>query len=182
VLPYSFRSERLGMRPWRMQDLPAFHRIFGDDRVIWWRDHERDLEASRAALQLAIGQQGQPRSGLGRFAVVLPGTGEVVGNVIVRPAAFADDVEVGYHVRFDDWGHGYATEAALAALGHGFGALALPRIVAAVAVNNARSLRVMDKLPMRPTHEADYAGRRHRVFELARAEWLAHACTAAPRP
>lgn len=168
---YAFHSERLGMRPWCADDLEAFHRLFSDDRVIWWRDHERTREESRVSLQRAIDERDQPLRGLGRFAVTTLATGEVVGNVMLRPAGFAEEIEVGYHVMHAHWGCGYATEAARAALAYGFAGLGLERIVAAVAVDNPRSLRVMEKLRMQPDHETVIAGRLHRIFHRTRDSW-----------
>ena len=46
------------------------------------------------------------------------------------------------------WGHGYATEAALASLAFGFQALALPEIVAVTTATNLRSQAVMRRIGM----------------------------------
>jgi RimJ/RimL family protein N-acetyltransferase len=168
---YAFTSPRLGMRPWLPTDLTPFHAIFGDPRVIWWRQPKLDLTESRAGLARAVEEQNQPAAGLGRFAVEVLGTSAVVGNVMLRPASFAEDIEVGYHFAFDAWGHGYATEAARATLEYGFTEIRLERVVAAVALQNTRSLRVMDKLGMVPTHEREHGGLPHRMFECRRAGW-----------
>jgi ribosomal-protein-alanine N-acetyltransferase len=69
------------------------------------------------------------------------------------------DVEVAYLVRHDRWGRGYATEAAAAALGVGFGALGLERIVALAWPENDASRRVMEKIGMRPAGTATAYGR-----------------------
>jgi [ribosomal protein S5]-alanine N-acetyltransferase len=164
---YAFTSARLAMRPWRLTDLESFHAIFGDERVIWWGTHKRDLAESRDGLARAIAEQNQPAAGLGRFAVEVLGTSVVVGNVILRPASFAEDIEVGYHFAFDAWGCGYATEAARATLDHGFTAIRLERVVAAVALQNARSLRLMEKLGMVPTYEREHGGLPHRMCLIA---------------
>ena len=59
-------------------------------------------------------------------------------------------------------GRGYATEAAAASLEHGLGPLALPRVRARVAPGNAGSIRVLEKIGMRPLG----------ATEVARAAWL----------
>jgi RimJ/RimL family protein N-acetyltransferase len=57
-------------------------------------------------------------------------------------------VEVGWRLTRTAWGHGYATEAARAALTYGFDRLALPEILAVTAAGNTRSRAVMRRLGM----------------------------------
>ncbi len=160
----SHLTERLLMRPWHVEDLAAFHRIFGDGRVIWWGP-EPHSEASARRLVTVIEEQDTPLPGLGQFAVVERTGGRVVGNVLLKPASFEEGIELGYHFSFDAWGHGYATEAARATLQHGFARLGLDRVVAAVAQSNARSLRVVERLGMRRVGTIEQAGLPHYVFE-----------------
>ena len=58
-------------------------------------------------------------------------------------------MEVGWRLAFGHWRQGYATEAAKAALAHGFGRLTLSEVVSFTAVANARSRAVMERLGMR---------------------------------
>lgn len=57
-------------------------------------------------------------------------------------------VDVGWRLKRSAWGHGYATEAALACLAFGFEALGLPEVVASTTVNNLRSQAVMRRIGM----------------------------------
>jgi [ribosomal protein S5]-alanine N-acetyltransferase len=170
---HCFTSPRLAMRPWDAADLASFHAIFGDPRVIWWGKHKPDLAESRASLERAIREQDLPRAGLGRFAIELRNTSFVVGNVMLRPATFIEGIEVGYHVVFDAWGHGYATEVARATIDYAFTTIGLARVVAAVALQNERSLRVVDKLGLVPITEKEHGGLPHRIFECRRDQWPA---------
>jgi RimJ/RimL family protein N-acetyltransferase len=58
-------------------------------------------------------------------------------------------VEVGWRLRRSSWGRGYATEAARAALYHGFADLGLEEIISLVHAENARSLAVAVRLGLR---------------------------------
>jgi len=58
-------------------------------------------------------------------------------------------VEVGWRLRRDAWGCGYATEAGRAAVTHGFATLGLDEIVSLIHVDNARSLAVAERLGLR---------------------------------
>ena len=56
------------------------------------------------------------------------------------------EVEVGWHLHPDSWGHGYATEAAGALLRWAFETMDLNRVQAEVDTRNAASARVLEKL------------------------------------
>jgi hypothetical protein len=57
-----------------------------------------------------------------------------------------DEVELGYVVRSDRWGHGYATEMGVAMTRYAAEALALAELVGFTMQDNARSQRVLEKL------------------------------------
>ena len=65
----------------------------------------------------------------------------MVGLARVRFAPLAGAVEVGWRLARAHWGKGYATEAARAWLGHGFGTLGLAEIVAFTVPANLASRR-----------------------------------------
>ena len=55
-------------------------------------------------------------------------------------------IEADWLLARDQWGKGYATEAARAVLDHGFREVGLDRIVACVYPDNAASIRVAERL------------------------------------
>ena len=56
------------------------------------------------------------------------------------------DAELGYRLRRDAWGHGYATEGALALLAHGFDAVGLAHVWAQTMAVNRASRAVMERI------------------------------------
>jgi len=60
------------------------------------------------------------------------------------------DVEVGWHLGRFAWGNGYATEAARAMLDHADQTLKLPIVYAIIDPENVRSMRVTERLGMKP--------------------------------
>ena len=58
-------------------------------------------------------------------------------------APFTPCVEIGWRLSHDHWGHGYATEAARAALVFAFRELKLDEVVSFTVPGNLRSRRVM---------------------------------------
>ena len=63
-------------------------------------------------------------------------------------AAFTPCVEIGWRLAFENWGQGFATEAAKAALAYGFEILNLEAVVAFTTRGNLRSRAVMERLGM----------------------------------
>jgi RimJ/RimL family protein N-acetyltransferase len=99
-------------------------------------------------------------TGLGTVDEEMPFTGVEVGWRLARPA----------------WGHGYATEAALAALEYGFDVMGLPEIVAVTMATNLHSRAVMRRIGMTSDPAEDFDDldvdegplRRHVVYRKRR--------------
>ena len=98
--------------------------------------------------------------GWGLWAVEVMGGEPFVGLVglhrvnAVLPCAPA--VEVGWRLDPAQWGHGYATEGAAAALYHGFVVGKLAGIVAFTTTVNVRSQSVAERIGMWRDPEADF--------------------------
>ena len=86
--------------------------------------------------------------GYGRFAVIERATGRFIGRVGLKYWTEFDETEVGWALRPDAWGHGYATEAAEASIDWGFENFDLPYITALIEPKNERSRRVAERLGM----------------------------------
>jgi RimJ/RimL family protein N-acetyltransferase len=153
-LPQELRTERLLLRRWRPEDRAPFAALNADPRVM---EHfpallsreESDALAARIETHFA-------QHGFGLWAVEVPGVTPLAGFVglsIPRfEAHFTPCVEIGWRLAAAQWGCGYATEAALAAMKFGFDVLTLEEIVSFTATGNLRSRRVMEKLGM--THNS----------------------------
>jgi len=96
---------------------------------------------------------------LGVWAVAHEDDGRLLGVLMLKgipasgpttPLLPSGDVEIGWHVHPDAWGHGYATEAAGLVLRHALDA-GLPRVVAVTNPQNTASQRVCRRIGM--THE-----------------------------
>ncbi|UMG93115.1 GNAT family N-acetyltransferase [Nocardioides sp. TF02-7] len=146
-------TDRLVIRPWRLEEAERLLDILGRMEVMkWLGDGEVRLMQDVAEARDRI-QRYAERSAvapLGVWAVEVAATGQVAGTVLLLtlPHADAGEVEIGWHLHPDSWGHGYATEAAEAVLRHGF-AHGLPEIHAVTHLGNAPSQNVCRKLGMR---------------------------------
>ncbi len=146
-------TERLVMREWRDEDLQPFAELNADPVVM---EHfpstltrqESDALVARITAQL-------DDLGFGLWALEVADTGEFIGFTGLAlqtfPAHFTPAVEIGWRLKRSAWGHGYASEAAFAALDYGFGPADLDEIVSMTAKTNIRSQRVMKRIGM--THD-----------------------------
>jgi RimJ/RimL family protein N-acetyltransferase len=81
-----------------------------------------------------------------------------IGRVFDEPAPepLASGLQIGWQIRADMWGHGYATEAARAFLPYAFDSLGLETLWAQTSERNHGSWAVMRKLGMTRRPELDY--------------------------
>jgi RimJ/RimL family protein N-acetyltransferase len=147
------RTERLLLRPWREEDRDPFAALNADPEVMEHFPAPLDRAESDAfidRMQARLGQRGFGFLALERLD--RPGCLGFVGLSVPRfEAAFTPCVEVGWRLARSAWGHGYATEAAHAALDDGFGRVGLTEIVSFTAEINERSQAVMRRLGL--THD-----------------------------
>ena len=144
------RTERLLLRAWRPTDREAFAALNADPLVMEHLPAPLSrVESDQLAdcIELAFEHPG-PRL----WAVEVGGGEPFIGFVGLSvpgfEAPFTPCVEVGWRLARAAWGHGYATEAARAAVADGFSRLGLDEIVSFTSRANARSQRVMQRLGM----------------------------------
>ncbi len=171
-------SDRLRLRRWHHADREAFAAMNADARVMEFfpkRLSRVESDALVDRIEVHLNERG-----FGLWAVEVPGVAPFIGftglSVARFNAPFTPCVEVGWRLAVEHWGHGYATEAARLALGHGFGHLALPEIVSFTSTTNLRSRAVMERLGMRhdPADDFDHPSiaqghplRRHALYRLS---------------
>jgi RimJ/RimL family protein N-acetyltransferase len=172
-------TARLILRPWRDADLAPFARMNADPEVMAQLPGLLTPTQSNAlAERIRTAMRTEP---FGLWAVQVAGGADFVGYVgLSRPrfdAPFTPCVEVGWRLAREAWGHGYATEAARAAILHGFAAAGLDQIVSFTVPANRRSVAVMRRLGMHRSEADDFDHpalpvghflRRHVLYRLHR--------------
>ncbi|HZI14888.1 MAG TPA: GNAT family N-acetyltransferase [Myxococcus sp.] len=176
------RTERLLLRAWRDEDLAPYAAMCADPRVM--EHFPSPLRREESDAQVENIRRHFAERGFGLWAVEVPGVARFVGFTgLAVPrfdAHFTPCVEVGWRIAAEHWGHGYATEAARAAVGFGFERLGLGELVTFTVPANARSRRVMEKLGFThdPAEDFDHPRlpeghslRRHVLYRLSRERW-----------
>ena len=171
------------MRRWREEDRAPFAAMNADPRVM---EHFPGLmtpaESDHLVDRLAAHFD---EHGYGLWALEVPGRTPFAGfvglNMTLFDAPFTPAVEVGWRLAADQWGHGYATEAAREAVRYGFDQAGLDEIVSFTVPANVRSLRVMEKLGMTHSPSEDFDHpllpeghplRRHVFYRLRRPTFV----------
>ncbi|HEY6578273.1 MAG TPA: GNAT family N-acetyltransferase [Rhizomicrobium sp.] len=171
-------TPRLLLRPWTEADLPEFVRVTNAPAVMQHLGGVGDPEEFRAGflrMQLCQAQNGFSFWIVERRddTALLGFCGLKRGNV----GPIEGEIEIGWRLREDAWGQGFAREAAAASLHWAWRNLSCARVVAVTVEANASSRRLMERLGMRREPQLDFdhpefaAGhplRRHVTYAIAR--------------
>jgi RimJ/RimL family protein N-acetyltransferase len=144
------RTERLLLRGWRDDDLDTLAAINADPEVMRYILDGSVRDRRQSADGLRRMKREWEELGYGRYAVEVHATGQLIGWAGLAIPDFLPSVmpavEIGWRLARSSWGHGYATEAATAALRFGFEQAGLDRVISIRHLENDRSARVMEKL------------------------------------
>jgi RimJ/RimL family protein N-acetyltransferase len=174
------RTDRLIMRRWRDSDREPFAELNGDAETMQFFPSTMDRAASDALVDRI--EASFERQGFGLWALEVAATGRFIGFTGLNPmpdgVPGAGGMEVGWRLRKDAWHHGYATEAARAALGVAFDGAGLDEIWSMTAILNEPSQAVMRRIGLtqhgffeHPSVPEGSPIRPHVVYRIARADW-----------
>jgi RimJ/RimL family protein N-acetyltransferase len=158
-------TERLVFRCWRDSDLDLAMALWGDPRVSalvggpFSEAQVRDRLALEIETQRVHGFSYWPIAHANKF----------VGCCGLKPRS-ADAHELGFYLRPDAWGQGYAVEAGRAVIAKAF-TFPIVALFAGHHPGNVASRRTLEKLGFRYTHDELYppTGLLHPGYELRRS-------------
>src|SRR5512139_123541 len=122
-----------------------------DPRYLKYSDWvDRTPDDAQRFVQMFLDQQAERPRRKFQLAIMLKASGQLIGDCgIRRVAAGAHEADIGYELAADQWGHGYATEAARAIVRFGFAELNVHRIWAWCIADNVASARVLERLGLK---------------------------------
>ena len=135
-------TQRLMLREMTQADYPALAEILQDREAMFAYEHAFSDEETQAWLNRMI--ERYRMDGFGLWAVVLKGTGEMVGQCGLTWQYFLDQrvLEIGYLFQRVHWKKGYAIEAARACKEYAFEVLHAEEVFSIIRDNNAGSMNV----------------------------------------
>lgn len=149
-------TERLQLRPLRLDDLSWHHALVHSDPEVTWDGTSDPIAQTLKSLEWRLKHWRE--HGFGMWAIVEKESGEPLGFAGLVYLEDTSEVQVGYFLGRPAWGQGYATEAGKAAVRYGFEVLGLPRIVAVARPENEASQRVLAKLGLRHLRNEEHYG------------------------
>ena len=131
MFPVSLRGQLVTLREFRTEDIDDALHVVGDDRVTTWLSFDsRSPEATVGMITGAIERaHHEPRTEY--YLAVADDSDALIGFARLGFAG-VKAAKLGYAIRADRWGKGYATDACRTMIEFGFSVLGLHRISAAI--------------------------------------------------
>ena len=144
--PRRVETERLVLRQFQQSDFETYARMLADPELVRYLLPGGPAARGDAWRHMAMLAGHWELKGFGHWAVEVKETGRFIGRAGLWFPEGWPEYEVGWTIDRDVWGNGYATEAARPALHHARETLGLPHVISLILPENARSIRVSEKL------------------------------------
>jgi len=156
---FRLETERLVLRDWREDDWAPFFAGTNTPEVMRWLGGVMDqarMDAQRQRLEAYARDHG-----FTFWVLERKDQGDIIGMCGLKRSnqqgGPQGDHEIGWRLRTDCQGQGYAREAAEAALAHAFVAFDAPHVLALTVAGNAPSWGLMLRLGMERRADLDFA-------------------------
>ena len=156
---FHHETQRLILRDWREEDWAPFWESNNTPAVMRWLggvSDEEECQKARERLESYRREHGHTFWVLERKedGAILGFCGLKRCNQLGGPLG---EMEVGWRLREDAWGQGYAKEAAIASIDLAFGRFGAAQVIALTVARNAPSWGLMQRLGMRRREDLDFA-------------------------
>ncbi len=161
-------TERLILRRLCRDDVDAIYAVIGDPIAMQYYPRTYDRKDAEEWIERNLRRYAD--DGHGIYAMVLKVSRAVIGDcgVATQQIEGRPEFEVGYHLRRDQWGHGYATEAARACMDYAFRDLAAEKVVSLIRPENGPSRRVAERNGMQVEREVMHSGLPHLLYAVCK--------------
>lgn len=162
-------TERLILRPITADDFEAHARITADPDVMRYI-HDGALTRAQAWWNIARYVGHWQIRGYGIFAAVEQSSGDVIGHMGFLNPEGGRGFELGWALARPAWGKGYALEGTRALVAHAFNELDQPQIICVIHAENARSIKIAERLGARLEREEHESGKHLLIYVIVRSE------------
>lgn len=177
-------TDRLRLRTWDAEDEFRFYEAMNTRAVMRWLGGLQNREDWSKGYRRLLGYQRD--FGFTFWVLERKTDGAILGFCGLKRAnapgaeKIIGEIEIGWRLREDAWGQGFAKEAAIASLDLAFAKFAAPRVVAVTSANNGPSQGLMVRLGMARREDWDFVDERFPaesevnpqiVFAIDAADW-----------
>ena len=152
----SIETERLLLREITFEDKEELFQLHSDPEVQKWTGESVVVSMKEIEWSIQTRHNDYKTYGYGRLAAIEKSTGAFIGWTGLTYLPEFDKVDLGYRLKKQYWGMGFATEASLALIQYGFDILNLEEIIAIALPENEGSIKVMQKVGMVYDKQAPY--------------------------
>lgn len=172
-------TNRTILREITIKDLDDFFELDSDPEVHRYLGTQPIKSKDQIVDMINYIRQQYVDNGVGRWAVVDKSTNRFIGWTGLK--LVKDQInnqtnyyDLGYRLIRRYWGHGYATETALASLSYGFDKLNLNEIIATVNCENVASNHVVSKIGF-TLYETFYLHElKHNWYKINKNDWTSY--------
>ena len=178
VAEFRRETRRLVLRDWREEDWEPFWKGTNTPGVMAWLGGICDDAKRQAVQQRLLGYQRD--HGHTFWVIERKDDGAILGFCGLKrcnqQGGPLGEMEVGWRLREDAWGKGYAREAAAASLDLAFGQFGTEQVVALTVLPNEASWGLMKRLGMKRREDLDFSNSDFGadtiiVYSLSRNDW-----------
>jgi RimJ/RimL family protein N-acetyltransferase len=147
---YILKSERLGFRNWTNKDLEEFAKLNSDEKVM--EHFPKTLSRKEVGKFIDRLNKHFAENGFTYYATEILETKEFIGMIGLAfqeyKTNFTPAIDIGWRLKRNAWGKGYATEGAKRCLEYAFNELEISKIISVCPIKNTKSENVMKKIGM----------------------------------
>ena len=145
-------------RTWSEHDFELALGLWGDPRVTKYIYAQGELSEDEVRERLDREIANDKKYGVQYWPIFLKSTREHIGCCGLRPYDLVQNIyEIGFQIRAEHWGCGFATEAALEVINYAFKVLSVKGLFAGHNPHNTASQYLLKKIGFRYTHDEYYA-------------------------
>ncbi len=161
-------TDRLLLRRVTVDDVDELLEIHADPDIVRFMGV---WDRPRAMEWLTEVDENWDERGYGRVAITDRASGRLLGRTGLMYLSQFAETELGWTLRREAWGHGYATEAARACAHWAFGHLEISYLTSLIEPGNERSMRVAGRLGMTALRNDVFHDRPMVVHAVTRDTW-----------
>ncbi|KGA97868.1 hypothetical protein AJ85_20610 [Alkalihalobacillus alcalophilus ATCC 27647 = CGMCC 1.3604] len=169
-------TERLTLKEMNHDHVRDLLEIFSDPEAMTYYPSTKNIQETSEWVDWTISNY--KKYGVGLWIVEDKKSGEFLGQCGIVPQEVEGSLvmEIGYLFARRAWGHGYATEAALACKHFGFEQMNLPKIVSLPDVKNIPSIKVAERIGMKVEKKIHKWGKDVFVYSVSRSSLEKNQC------